>query len=215
MAKRPSLLLTCGLTAAFALLALGPVSAAAGSDLVDHVSTVTARAATGDGGNSWGGHQPRIARTRRGVFTAYSVPTAGGPLMRGWRLARRTTTGWHVIARGPAGREPPSLLTRHDRLYVIAWPGGLPRMWTVTPGPQGWRTHSQSVPGQWIQSDWPYATASISPGGDIAVLQSNQLGPPTMRGDIRVSVRSATTREWSSSVTPTFHRYCYAWLMPE
>jgi hypothetical protein len=214
MVKLPSLRVAGVLAASLACLVAAPDHALAGGPAVGDVSVVTTHAATGDGGNSWGGHQPRIVRTTRGVFTAYSVPTGGGPLRRDWRLARHGASGWRVIAAGPAGREPPSLLTRHGRLYVIAWPGGLPRMWTVAPRANGWRVRSRLVPGPWIRSDWPYATASISASGDIAVLQSNQLGPPTMRGDIRVSVRSAATRVWSSSVTPTFHRYCYAWLLP-
>src|SRR5438105_10272972 len=93
----------------------------------DVVSTSTA---TGDGGNAWGGHQPRIVRTRAGTFTAYSVSTGRGVLRRGWRLAQETPSGWRVIAGGKAGREPPALLAGpRGELYVIAWPSGWPRVW--------------------------------------------------------------------------------------
>src|SRR4051812_6646464 len=102
MSKRPSLHVAGALTAALVCLVLLPERALADRPAVEDVSVVTARAATGDGGNSWGGHQPRIVRTARGVFTAYSVPTAYGPLNRGWRLARRSSSGWRVIANGPA-----------------------------------------------------------------------------------------------------------------
>src|SRR4051794_34003282 len=82
---------------------------------------VSGRTAIGDGGNAWGGHQPRIARTARGLFTVYSVPTRRGYLHRRWRLARRTATGWTVIAAGAAGREPPSLVAAPDgALEVVA-----------------------------------------------------------------------------------------------
>lgn len=68
-----------------------------------HLEVVTNSAATGDGGNSWGGHQTRIVRTQDGVFTAYTVE-GGGYFSREWRLAWRQDDGtWPVVAQGVAG----------------------------------------------------------------------------------------------------------------
>jgi hypothetical protein len=184
---------------------------------ITQLSVVARHAATGDGGNSWGGHQPRIVRTALGVFTAYSVASSRGPLHRRWRLVQQTASGWRLIGSGESGREPPSLLAGRDsQLFVVAWPGGLARMWTVTPTAAGWQTHVAAVPGQWIRSDWPYGSAAISPGGDITVVESDQTGASvsTTRGDIRMATRVAATGAWTWSVTPTPYRYCYAWLSP-
>src|SRR5437588_5014024 len=137
------------------------------------IEVVSRHTATGDGGNAWGGHQPRIVRTGAGVFTAYSVP-GGGYLRREWRLAQEGPFGWHVIARGQSGREPPSLVASRDgSLYVVAWPSGLPRLWTITRGLIGWREQSQAVPGRWIRSDWPYGTAAIGRGGTLFVSRTD------------------------------------------
>ena len=75
-----------------------------------NVEIVTADAATGDGGNAWGGHQTRIVHTQDGIFTAYTV-AGGGYLNREWHLAERQNDGtWNVIAQGESGREPVNLL---------------------------------------------------------------------------------------------------------
>jgi hypothetical protein len=67
-----------------------------------NLEIVTDGAATGDGGNSWGGHQTRIVRTQDGVFTAFTVP-GNGYTSREWRLAWRKEDGaWSVIAQGGA-----------------------------------------------------------------------------------------------------------------
>ncbi len=84
-----------------------------------NLEIVTDGAATGDGGNSWGGHQTRIVHTRDGVFTAYTVP-GDGYTSREWRLAWRKEDGsWSVIAQGGAGREPVNLLASPDRTLNI------------------------------------------------------------------------------------------------
>ncbi len=92
---------------------------------LERLELVTADAATGNGGNAWGGHQTRIVRPRMGVFTAYTV---SGPdeFRREWRLAQRTDQGWRIIAQGPSGTAPVNLLQGPDgRLYIVAWPDGL------------------------------------------------------------------------------------------
>lgn len=186
--------------------------AMAGPDLV------SGRTSTGDGGNAWGGHQPRIVRTARGVFTVYSAPSGRGMLHRNWRLAHQTTAGWRVIASGEAGREPPSLVAAADgTLYVVAWPSGLPRLWTISAEDGGWQVTSQLVPGDWFRSDWAYGTAAISPAGDLYVLEGNQVysDPKPQRGQLRLARRDHATGTWSSRVTATPYRYLYAWILPD
>lgn len=206
---------SCMLVALPLAIAAPAVADPADAPFVSDLQVVSTATATGDGGNAWGGHQPRVVRTAAGVFTAYSVPGRDG-LHRLWRLAQETPDGWHVIARGASGREPPSLVASPGgALYVVAWPDGLPRLWTVTQQGDGWYVQEESVPGDWIRSDWPYGTAAIGPGGALYVLQSNdfEYGPGPMLGALRVATRT-TFGGWSFQVTETPYRYCYAWLEP-
>src|SRR5271157_3906318 len=52
------------------------------------IEVVTDNAVTGDGGNSWGGHQTRIVHTKDGIFTAYTIG-GGGHFEREWQLVER------------------------------------------------------------------------------------------------------------------------------
>jgi hypothetical protein len=47
--------------------------------IVERVELVTDQALVGDGGNSWGGHQTRIVRTKDGIFLAYTVGQSDPP----------------------------------------------------------------------------------------------------------------------------------------
>ena len=191
-----------------ALLALACAATAAAAPSVERLEVVTARAATGDGGNAWGGHQPRVTVTRDGVFTAYSVDLGRGPLQRGWRLARRSATGWRVIASGRSGREPPSLVARPSgALVVVAWPDGLPRRWTVRRANGRWAVTERAVPGDWVRSDWPYAGAAVDRRGRLSVLQSTMT-------DLRLAVEGRGGN-WTSAVEPTIKRYTYGLLTPQ
>jgi hypothetical protein len=132
-------------------------------------------------------------------------------------LAQHSVAGWQVIASGGSGREPPSLLAGLDsELYIVAWPGGEPRISTIAATATGWQVSSSRVPGDWTHSDWPYGTAAISASGDITVVESDQVGHGLqVRGDMRVATRLAATGAWTWSVTPSQYRYAYPWVSPD
>jgi hypothetical protein len=102
-------------------------------------------------------------------------------------------------------------------LFVVAWPGGLPRLWTVVRRSKVWQVSSEPVPGDWFKSDWPYGAAAISPRGDLYVLESNQRywDAPPRGGELRLSVRDRRSWRWTSSIKTTDYRYAYAWLLPD
>ncbi len=180
---------------------------------VERLEIVTASAVTGDGGNAWGPHKTRLVRTSAGrLFTAYM--TAGsGSFARQWNLAERNGTGWQTVATGTAGKDPVNLLVgSDDRLHIVGWPGGLPKLWSSTDSGAGLlKLVSESVPGSWVKTDWPYAAATISPADDLYVLQSLGQQP----GELRWARFSASTNNWSFHRTLLDHGYRYAYLFGE
>jgi hypothetical protein len=204
----------CALAACAALAAPGAAGAVAPA--IDGLEVVSVATAPGpDGANAWGGHQPRVVRTAAGVFTVYATP-GRDPFHRGWALAQQTTAGWRTIASGEAGHEAPSLLAAPGgELHVIAWPTGLPRMWTIARVAGSWLVRSAAwVPGDWQQGDWPYAAAAIGPAGQVYLLKSDYYTDQVPGGDMRFAVGDPVSGIWSFGVTPTRYRFCYAWLMP-
>ncbi len=184
----------------------GPIAVPA----VERLEIVTTSAVTGDGGNAWGAHKTRVVRTSTGrLFTAY-MTAGGGYTARQWQLAERTAAGWQVVATGPAGREPVNLLVGpDDRLHIVGWPGGLPKLWSSADGGAGLLTFVVGpVPGAWMAGDWPYHAATVSPPGDLYVLQSTGEQP----GELRWARRAAASGIWNFYITPLDYRYCYAYL---
>ncbi len=172
---------------------------------------VSDSAAIGDGGNAWGGHQCRIVRTKDGVFTAYTVE-GGGYFLREWRVAKRSSDGWNVIAQGVAGREPVNLLAAPDgTLHIIGWPGGKARMWSLTLAGENWNVSEQEIDGQ-IQGNWPYNSAGIDSIGNICVLSSEGGSEPG--GAFRWSYYNAAQQNWTYKKTNLDFRYCYTYIFP-
>lgn len=164
----------------------------------------------GDGGNSWGAHKLRIVRNELGVFTVY-VTDGRGYLAKDWHLAQRTATGWVSIGEGPAGREPPNLLTSaNSELYLIGWPDGSPRMWTFTPKSGRFIDTAQSIPGDWPNNNWPHHAAAISDGGDLDILASFGETP----GSIAWAQRFARSDKWTFHQLRTKHLEAYAFVIP-
>jgi len=175
---------------------------------LERLELVTDKADNGPGGNNWGGHQARIVRTQKDIFTAYTIP-GQGQLARQWRLAERTPTGWQVIGQGPSGREPVNLLADPEgRPSVIAWPDGLPRIWSFSNKSGNWEFHEAEIPGDWLKTQWPYAAAATDPRGDICIMQTLGAKP----GEFRWAIR--TGGKWTFQKTATDYRYCYAYLLP-
>lgn len=178
--------------------------------VLESLEQVTDQAEPGDAGNAWGGHQTRIVRTRRGVFTAYTV-AGQGYKAKEWRLAQRTANGWSVVGRGIAGREPVNLLQGpDDTLYLTAWPEGHPHLWTSRPGQGGLTFTDTAIPGDWGQTDWPYQAAAMSADGFLYLLASGGEKPGSFNWT-RYSVRDGA---WSFHSTPTDYRFCYTYVVP-
>jgi hypothetical protein len=189
--------------------------------IVERVELVTDQALVGDGGNSWGGHQTRIVRTKDGVFLAYTAGQSDPPgpwrrysgTPRSWRLAMRKDSGWPVIAEDESGREPVNLMASPDgTLHIIAWPGGLPRLWSGKPAGEAITMKSVPVPGPWIKNNWPYGAAGISAEGDIALVQSTTEEVP---GRFIWGYCTAKGGHWQTGTTPVKERHCYTYVFPE
>jgi len=177
---------------------------------LERLELVTDRAVTGAGGNTWGGHQTRIVRTTRGVFTAYTV-AGSGDTGRQWRLAERQPQGWRVIAQGPSGPEAVNLLADpQGGLRVIAWPDGLPRVWSIAESKGIITSRSAALPGPWVKTDYPYCGAGTDARGDLCIVGSTGEKP----GQLRWAYRSAHDGSWKSEITSTDTRYCYSYVLP-
>jgi len=174
------------------------------------VEVVTDSAGTGDGGNSWGGHQTRIVRTKDGVFTAYLVQGKGYK-MKEWRLAWRIDNTWHVAAEGAAGREPVNLLASPDgTLNIIGFPEGKCAVWSGKPHDGKVDMVSMRVQGI-NESFWPYNAAGIDSKGNIAVVASAGSKP----GYFQWIYYSAKHKKWTPHSDETDFRYCYSYVFPK
>jgi hypothetical protein len=175
---------------------------------LERLEVVTNDAATGDGGNSWGGHQTRIVRTRHGVFVPYSVDIGQDQYNRGWRLARRVgDNNWDIIAEGEAGREPVNILAGpNDELYLFAWPQGIQRLWTFTFDDNGDFTVEESVvPGDWNESTHHYAGAGITSDGNICY---HEQGGGYKPGSFKWAYYTVAENIWTFYDTPIDYSYC-------
>jgi len=179
---------------------------------VTRCEVITAHAATGDGGNAWGGHQSRIVRTADGVFAAYTVPGTDF-LHKTWQLVTRTADGrWIRLAEGPAGKDPMHLLAGPDgRLYLIAWPDGRPRLWSGRPVQGVLALTDEPITGPWITNDWPYSSAGISALGDLALVQSVGAVP----GSFLWGYRPGDATTWITGTTPVTEKHCYTYVLPQ
>lgn len=177
--------------------------------LVD-LEVITQEAATGDGGNAWGGHQCRIVRTPDGVFTAYTVPGTDD-LYREWRLVWRRDGAWQVVAQGIAGREPVNLLAGPDgTLYLVGWPSGGGTLWYGKPAGGELEMKEEFIRGVAV-GNWPYASAGIDRSGNLCVLSSLGEKP----GYFFWAYRQAQDGRWVSQYTTLPHRYCYTYVFPQ
>ncbi len=173
------------------------------------LEVVTDHAATGDGGNAWGGHQCRIVRTSDGVFTAYTV-SGKNDMSREWLLAWRSDGKWKVIASGLAGREPVNLLASPDgTLHLIGWPEGKAHRWTGKPKTGKITLMESPVPGL-SEGHWPYGSAGIDKNGRLCVLSSEGEKP----GAFRWAMLDPKTNEWTGGIVAQEYRHCYTYVLP-
>jgi hypothetical protein len=177
------------------------------------VEVITDKAATGDGGNIWGGHQTRIVHTQAGIFAAYTE--AGVDYYsKEWRLAQRVSeNNWVVIAQGIAGREPVNLLAAPDgTLHVIGWSQGIGTIWTGMPESGAITMTSEKIPGM-PEGNWPYNSAGIDSNGNLCVLAST--GGEERGGEFYWSCRMHDTGEWIRKKSPLDYRFCYTYVFPQ
>ncbi|MFZ5940204.1 MAG: T9SS type A sorting domain-containing protein [Bacteroidota bacterium] len=178
---------------------------------IDPPGIVSNNTSTGDGANSWGGHQCSIVRSTSGeIFTVYTI-AGSSDLNRIFRLAVKEGDDWVVIAEGESGREPAQLLIAPDnRLFVVCWLDGSPRIWISDTA--GRNFSSSAIPGDWNPNDnWPYLSAGIDQTGRLFVLASGG-GKP---GYFKIAFRDLQTGEWSAvKKIPLDYRYCYTYLIP-
>jgi hypothetical protein len=197
------------------------VSAANSTPYLERLELVTANGGSTDsanGGNQWGNHKTRIVRTPDGnIYTIIQAPGTGS-LTKQWQLFKRIgENNWQMINEGAAGREPANLLAGpQNELYVLAWPGGRPVMWTSTDG--GATFTSQNVPGNWITTNWPYAGAGISPNGTVYLLQTiggGDNGTTNPPGDFYWAYYTPGTKQWSNLQDTRYdRRNSYAYVLP-
>jgi hypothetical protein len=187
---------------------------------LERLEVVTANGgSTEDGGNEWGGHKERIVRTPDGnLYTVIQAPGTGY-LTKEWQLFKRMgDNNWQEINSDPAGREPVNLLAGpQNELYIIGWPGGHPMMWTSTDG--GIIFTGQAIPGTWVVSNWPYSAASITPSGDIYLLQTvgGTSSHPCCNapGYFYWAYYNRSTGQWSNTQVIQYdYRDTYAYLLP-
>jgi len=176
------------------------------------IEVVTDIAATGDGGNSWGGHQTRIVHTQDGIFTAYTVE-GGGYLSREWRLAERKTDGtWIVISHGISGREPVNLLASPDgTLNVVGWPDGLATLWSGKPENGSVVMKATKIPKE-LNGNWPYNSAGIDASGDLCVLSSE--GGEQPGGRFYWACYLPSEGRWVTQTSKLDYRFCYTYVFP-
>ena len=194
---------------AWALTKTGEVGQAP-APISSSLEIVTDKAATGDGGNSWGGHQSRIVRTQDGVFTAYTVEGSGS-IDKKWRLAWRQEDGsWQIVAQGDAGREPVKLLASPDgTLHVIGWPNETGTMWSGKPNGNQVIMTKEVIPGV-AHSDWPYSSAGIDAQGNLCILSTQGASP----GIFQWACFQPGENRWVSRNTITDYGFRYTYVFP-
>lgn len=177
------------------------------------IEIVTNNAVTGDGGNSWGGHQTRIVHTQDGIFTAYTIE-GGGYLKREWRLVQRQTDGtWAVVAKGESGREPVNLLASPDgTLNIIGWPNGQATLWSGKPKNGTLAMTTTRIPNQ-LNGNWPYNSAGIDESGDLCVLSSDGGEKPV--GRFYWACYIPSKGEWVTQTNTLDFRFCYTYVFPD
>lgn len=175
------------------------------------IEVITTNAATGDGGNDWGGHQTRIVHTQDGVFTAY---TEGNTHFdRKWNLVQRQSDGtWKIIAKGIAGREPVNLLASPDgTLHIIGWPSGVGTMWSGKPVNGMITLKSESIPNM-PSGNWPYSAAGTDTNGDLCILSS--IGGETPIGRFQWACFVPSQNKWITQTNKLDYRYAYTYVFP-
>ena len=172
---------------------------------------VTDKAATGNGGNPWGGHQTRIVRTADGVFTAYII-AGNNDFNRKWQLARRQEDGtWPVIAEGGAGMQPVNLLASPDgTLHIIGWPDGIGTMWSGKPEGDHMTMTKEIIQGV-SQGYYSYNSAGIDQNGDLCVFSSTG----NIGGTFMWACLLQSQGKWISFTSQLDYRYCYTYVFPE
>ena len=173
------------------------------------LEVITEQAATGDGGNAWGGHQCRIVRTKDGVFTAYTV-AGEDDKSREWRLVQRRGGQWEVVAQGLAGKDPVNLLASPEgTLHVIGWPEARGTIWSGRPAKGEVEMRVRPIPGVG-EGHWPYGSAGIDRQGNMSIL-SSEGGKP---GKFRWAFYRAESNEWTSGITEMDYRHYYTYVIP-
>lgn len=197
-----------------------PQQAAGNTPYLERLEVVTANAGSTDnsnGGNEWGYHKSRIVRTSDGnLYTVIQAPGTDD-LHKEWQLFKRMgDNNWQKINSGVAGREPVNILAGpQNELYIIGWPDGHPKMWTSVDG--GKTFTSQGIPGTWVTTDWPYSAASITPSGDIYLVQTvggtgNCCSAP---GYFYWAYYNRSTGQWCNTKVAQYdNRDTYAFLLP-
>ena len=174
---------------------------------------VTTKAVTGDGGNSWGGHQTRIVHTQDGVFTAYTVE-GRGYLTREWHLAWRQADGtWPIIAKGGSGREPVNLLASPDgTLHVTGWPNRTGTIWSGKPMSNTIQMESAIIPNQ-VNDYWPYQAAGMDGQGNFCVFSS--VGGQKAGGSFNWACYLPLQKQWLTQTSKLDYRFCYSYIFPQ
>jgi hypothetical protein len=117
------------------------------------------------------GNPPRIVRSKQGVFTSYLLPD------RTYRVDQRTPAGWVTVSKAGSGafnQAPVLVAAPDDTVYYFDWPAGNLRFWSKPP------TKAEAISAwtelNWYRSEWPSASAGISPEGEIYLMSTPGYG---------------------------------------
>ena len=171
--------------------------------------------------NAWGGHMSRIVRTNDGtVFLLYLRMSSAN--LPEWNLIKRdpSTGQWTNVVSGDSSDE--AHLLRNpvtDAVYVIAYPNGLPAIWSSPSFVQ------QNIPGSWQQlpnRSRHYGNAGIGSDGTICLKASHEFSSMTTftqtaatNTDYECTTSTSNSITWGPFIShASGYRHAYDYIFP-
>ncbi|MYN47379.1 hypothetical protein GTP23_20250 [Pseudoduganella sp. FT93W] len=226
IAPRGARLIAVAACLAAAGLAQAQTTTAVTVPYIDRFEFVAGDGSLGPAGtipNNWGGHQSRITRHLDSVRLIYTRTDAAGNIT--WQLMKRGTNGgWSKEFSGPTTDDVSLLRDQrgNDRAYVVAWPAGVPTVYTSP------LYAPVAIPGTWqvLPSKYrQYTNTGISADGYLCLKVNREL-PTTsamQTSNVRMeyqcgrtdATRTAISWGWAGQVTHVVGlRFNYDYIFP-